>query len=149
MVKILSPLITFSSTVPSFLMKDALSSALYVALIANCWILPIMISHKRYFLATHPKLLSNNFKIITASIGHILSSKRFDEPLFKINSFISSSVNPNLINNFLFHNRQFCVLHIYLLLLLVALYPQVLSAILVSGDRVTLFACVFFCLYFT
>ena len=34
---------------------------------------------------------SNNFKIINASIDYILSSKRFDEPLFKINSFISKS----------------------------------------------------------
>ena len=40
--KILSPLLNFSSTVPSLLMKDALSTALYVALIVNCWILPIM-----------------------------------------------------------------------------------------------------------
>ena len=69
---------------------------------------------------------SNNFKIINASIDYILSSKRFDEPLFQINSFISSSVNPNIINNFLFYNRQFSVLHMYLLLLLVILYSQVL-----------------------
>ena len=34
---------------------------------------------------------SNNFKIINASIYYILSSKWFDEPLFKINSFISKS----------------------------------------------------------
>ena len=93
----------FSLTVPSFLMKDALSSALYVALIVNCWILPIMISHKRYFCS------SNNFKIINASIDYILSSKRFDEPLFKMNSFISSTVNPNLINNFLFYNVNFLI----------------------------------------
>ena len=32
---------------------------------------------------------SNNFKIINASIDYILSSKRFDEPLFWINSLIS------------------------------------------------------------
>ena len=42
-VKILSPLLTFSSTFPSLLMKDALASGLYVALIAHCWIVPIMI----------------------------------------------------------------------------------------------------------
>ena len=60
---------------------------------------------------------------------------------------MSSSVNPNLINNFLFHNRQFSVLHIYLLLLLVILYSQVLSGILVSGDRVILFACVFLSIF--
>ena len=139
MVKILSPLLTFSSTAHSLLMKDALSSALYVALIVNYWVLPIMISHKR-----SSQTSSNNFKIINATIDYILSSKRFDEPLFKINSFISSWVNTNLINNFLFCNRQFSVLHIYLLLLLVVLYSQVLSGILVSGDRVILFVCVFF-----
>ena len=32
-------LLTFSSTVPSLLMKDALSLALYIALIVNCWII--------------------------------------------------------------------------------------------------------------
>ena len=32
---------------------------------------------------------SNNFKIIIESIDYILSSKRFDEPLFKTNSFIT------------------------------------------------------------
>ena len=85
---------------------------------------------------------SNNFKIINASIDYILSSKRFDEPLFEINFFISSSVNPTFIKNFLFY-RQFSVLHIYLLLLLVVLYSPVLSGILVSDDRVILFACVF------
>ena len=42
-VKILSPLLTFFSIVPSLLMKYALCSALYVALIENCWIIPIMI----------------------------------------------------------------------------------------------------------
>ena len=84
----------------------------------------------------------NNFKIINASIDYILSSKRFDEPLFEINFFISSSVNPTLIKNFLFY-RQSSVLHIYLLLLLVVLYSPVLSGILVSDHRVILFACVF------
>ena len=80
----------------------------------------------------------NNFKIINASIDYILSSKRFDEPLFKINSFISKSE----------FNQQFSFLHICLLLLLVILYSQVVSSILVSGDRVILFLC-FFCLHFT
>ena len=56
---------------------------------------------------------SNNFKIINASIDYNLSSKRFDEPLFKINSFISSSVNPNLINNFLFTISNF-LFYIYI-----------------------------------
>ena len=61
-----------------------------------------------------------------------------------MNYFISSSVNLNLINNFIFYNRQFSVLHTYLLLLLVILYSQVLSGILVSGNRVILFVRVFF-----
>ena len=64
-VKISSPLLNFSSTVPSLLMKDALSSALYVALIVNSWIVPIMISHKRYFLATHPKFQAITSKSLT------------------------------------------------------------------------------------
>ena len=34
---------------------------------------------------------SNDLKIINASIDYIFSSKRFDEPFFKINSFISKS----------------------------------------------------------
>ena len=55
MVKILSPLPIFSSTVLSLLIKGALSSAVYVALTVNRWIVLIMISQKRYFLATHPK----------------------------------------------------------------------------------------------
>ena len=63
-------------------MKDALSSALYVALTVSYWILMIMISHKRYFFGNTPQTSSNNFKIINASIDYILSSKRFDEPLF-------------------------------------------------------------------
>ena len=46
----------FSLHCLSFLMKEALSSALYVPFIVNYWILPIMISHKRYCLATYPKL---------------------------------------------------------------------------------------------
>ena len=51
----MSPLLIFSSTVTSLLIKDGLSSALYVAWIANCWIALIMISQKRYFLGTHPR----------------------------------------------------------------------------------------------
>ena len=47
------------------------------------------------------------------------------------------------MNNFFFYNRQFSVLHIYLLLLLVILYSQVLSIKLVSGNRVILFVCFF------
>ena len=63
--QVLSPLLVFSSIVPSLLMKDALSSALYVVLIVNYWILPITISHKRYFLATHPKLQAIISKSLT------------------------------------------------------------------------------------
>ena len=68
MVKILSQLTTFFSTVFSLLMKDAISSALYVALTVSYWILMIMTSHKRYFLATHPKLQA----IISKSLTHRL-----------------------------------------------------------------------------
>ena len=50
-----------------------------------------------------------------------------------MNSFISKSE----------FNQEFSFLH-YLLLLLVILYSQVLSGIMVSGDRVILFLCVFF-----
>ena len=124
----MSPLPTFSITVLSLLIKGALSSGLYVALIVNCWIVPIMIWQKRYFLVTS----SNNFKIINALINYILSSKRFGEPLFWINSFISKSKL----------NQQSSFLHIYLLLLLVILYSQVLFGILVSGDCVILLVCV-------
>ena len=62
---ILRPLLVFSSTVPSILITDALPSALYVALIVNC---QIMISHKRYILATHDKLQG----IISKSLTHLL-----------------------------------------------------------------------------
>ena len=64
----LSPLLTSSSTAPPLLMKGALSSAQYVALIVNCWIVPIMTYHKRYFLATHPELQA----IISKSLTHRL-----------------------------------------------------------------------------
>ena len=73
---------------------------------------------------------SNNFKLINASIDYILSSKRSDETLFKINSFISKSE----------FNQQFSFLYICLLLSLAIFYSQVLSGILVSGDRVILFS---------
>ena len=81
-----------------------------------------------------PQTSSNNFEIINASIDYILSSTRFDLPLFKINSFISKSE----------FNQQFSFLHIYLLLLLVILYSQVFPHVLVSGDRVILLVLCFF-----
>ena len=81
-----------------------------------------------------PQTSSNNFEIINASIDYILSSTRFDLPLFKINSFISTSE----------FNQQFSFLHIYLLLLLVILYSQVFPHVLVSGDRVILLVLCFF-----
>ena len=76
---------------------------------------------------------SNNFEIINASIDYILSTRRFDQPLFKINSFISKSE----------FNQQFSFLHIYLLLLVI-LYSQVIPDVLVSGDRVILLVLCFF-----
>ena len=149
MVKILSSLLTFSSIVPSLLMKDALSSALYVALIVNCWILPIMISHKRYFLATHPKLQA----IISKSLTHrlIISYRVRDLTNRFFNKFFYQLISKSEFNqqfSFFFQLSFFCFTYIYLLLLLVILYSQVLSGILVSGDCVILFVCVF-CLYFT
>ena len=42
-------------------------------------------------LGNTSQILGNNFKIVNASIDYISSSKKFDEPLFKINSFISKS----------------------------------------------------------
>ena len=112
MVKIWSPLLTFSSTVPSLLMKDALSSALHVALIVNYWILQIMISCKCYFLATHPKLQA----IISKSLTHrlIISYQARD----LTNNFfesILSSINLNLINNFRFYLDIYCYLLFYTL----------------------------------
>ena len=65
LIKILSPLLIFSSIVPSLLMKDAFYSALYVALIVNCWNLWIMISHERLFLVTHPKFQAITLKSLT------------------------------------------------------------------------------------
>ena len=144
MVKILSPLPTFFSTLPSLLMKDALSSALYVTLTVSYWILTIMISHKPYFLATHSKLQAIISKSLTYRL--IISYRVRDlTTTFLKNYFISSSVNLNLINNFLFFFQLsfFCFTYIYLLLLLVFLNSQVLSVILVSGDRVILFVYVF------
>ena len=82
---ILSPLLTSPSTVPSLLMKDALSLAKYVALIVNYCILPIMISHKRYLLATCPKLQAIISKLLTHQLI-ILSSKRFDKSLSILSS---------------------------------------------------------------
>ena len=61
---------------------------------------------------------TNNFKIIDASIISYRVRDLTNHFLFEINSFISLSVNPNLINNFLFYNQQFSVLHIYLLLVI-------------------------------
>ena len=83
------------------------------------------------------QISSHNFKIINASIDYILSNTRFDEPLFKINSLISKS---EFNQQFSFLFQQF---FIYILLLLVILYSQELSGILVSGDCV-IFVCVFF-----
>ena len=129
----MSPLPTFSSTVPSLLIKGALSSGLYVVLIVNCWIVPIMIWQKRYFLVTS----KNNFKIINALIDYILSSERFDEPLFWINSFISKSK----------FNQQFSFLHKNLLLLIVILYSQVLSGIFIGIWRLCNFIRLCFFVY--
>ena len=46
---------------------------------------------RTFIFGNTSQISSNNFKIINASIYYILSSKRFDEPLFKINFLISIS----------------------------------------------------------
>ena len=146
MVKILSPLPTFFSTVPSLLMKDALSSALYVALTVSYRILMIMISRKRYFLATYLKLEA----IISKSLTHRLiisypvtdlTNRFFNKSFYQLIS--KSKFNQQFPFFFFFQLSFFCFTYIYLLLLLVILYSQVLSGILVSGDHVILFVYVF------
>ena len=59
----LNPLCNCGQDVESI--THLLSSALYVVLKVNYWILMIMISHKRYFLATHPKLQAIISKSLT------------------------------------------------------------------------------------
>ena len=72
MVKMLSLLLIFSSTVPSLLMKDALLTALYVALIVNYYIVPVMISHKRHLFATRPKHVPNTSQTHPKLQNHLL-----------------------------------------------------------------------------
>ena len=71
--------------------------------------------------------LSINFQIINASTF--------------LNKFFHQIISKSEFNQqfFFFCNCQFSVVHIYLLLLLVILYSQVLFDILVFGDRVILF----------
>ena len=79
MVKILRLKLIFSSTVPSLLMKDALSLPLYIALIVKCYIVPIIMSASQMLLFWNTsQISSNDFKIVNTSIGHTLSSKIFD-----------------------------------------------------------------------
>ena len=118
---ILSPLPTFFSTVPSLLLKDALSSALYVVLTVNYWILMIMISRKRYFLATHPKLQA----IILKSLTHrlIISYRVKDLTNRFFNKFVYQLISKSEFNqqfSFFFSIVIFLFfIYIYLLLLLV------------------------------
>ena len=142
----MSPLQTFPPTVPSFLKKEALSSALYVALIVNFCILPIMISYKRYFLAAHPKLQA----IISKSLTHRL--------------IISYRVR-NLTNHLFFHqlisksefNQQFSFLQSSVFCFTYNIFIIVISYFILPGTfryigiwRSCNFVCLcFFCLYFT
>ena len=96
MVNILIPLLILSSTVPSLLMKDALSSALYIAL--NYWISPN--SHKRYYLATYPKLQTITSK---ALMHRLIISYRVRDLTNHFLKWIHWSVNWNLVNDFLFY----------------------------------------------
>ena len=137
MVKILSPLPTFFSTLPSLLMKDALSSALYVTLTVSYWILMIMISHKRYFLATHPKLQA----IISKSLTHrLIISYQARDMTNHFLKLILPSVNLNLIYNFL--------IYIYIIVICYFILPGTFRYIGIW--RLCNFVCLcFFCLYFT
>ena len=130
MVKILSPLLIF------FLHCHFIR--LY-----RLWSHP---SHKHYFFYNTSQFSSNNFKIINASIDYISSKKRFEEPLFKMNS---------LINKVEF-SHEFTFLYIIIIILFILFtylsisvlsYSEVLSSILVFSDRVILFACFFFIFY--
>ena len=79
-VKILSPVLTFSSGVPSFLMKERhiLFSTIRSPDSKLLDFTDYDLTQMLLFDNTS-QTLSNNFKIINASIDYILSSKRFDE----------------------------------------------------------------------
>ena len=121
MVKILSPLPIFSSTVLSLLIKGALSSAVYVALTVNRWIVPIMISQKRYFLATHPKFRAMTSKslmhrLIRSSRVRYLTNHFF----FNHSSLISKSeLNQQFL--YILYIYYIYYIYIYILLLLVSI----------------------------
>ena len=70
-------------------MKGALSSAIHVVLISKLMDCTDYDLTQTLLFGNTSQTSSNNFKIINALIYDILSSKRFDEPLFKINFFIS------------------------------------------------------------
>ena len=148
MVKILSPLPTFFSTVPSLLMKDALSSALYVALTVSYWILMIMISHKRYFLATHPKLQA----IISKSLTHrlIISYRVTTWRTIFLNKFSYQFISNSKFNqqfSFL-QSSTFCFTYIFIIVISYFILPGTFRYIGIW--RSCNFVCLcFFCLYFT
>ena len=82
-------------------------------------------------MASHPKFQTITSKSLTHRLTISYRVRDLTNHFFKQ---IPSSVNRNLINNFL----------LYLLSLVVILYSQILSGILVCGNRVILFVCVFF-----
>ena len=84
--------------------------------------------------------LSNNFKIINASIDYILSSKRPDEQLFQMNSLIS---NRNSVCSFLFIYIIIVILFIYFSYFIL---PGIFQYI---GLWRSCNFSAFFCLYFT
>ena len=145
MVKIFNPLITFSSTVPSLLMKDALSSALYVALIVNYWVPPIMISHKRYFLATHPKLQA----IISKSLTHRLIISYPVRDLTNENKFFHQLISKSEFNQqfYFLQSSIFCFTYIFNVVISYFILPGTFRYI--SIWRSCNFVCLcFFCPYF-
>ena len=145
MVKILSPLPTFFSTVPSFLMKDALSSALYVALTVSYWILMIMISHKCYFLATHPKLQA----IISRSLTHrLIISYRVRD----LTNRFFNKIFYQLISKTEF-DQQFFFFSIFIFLFCIYIFIIVISYFILPGTfryigiwRSCNFICLCFCM---
>ena len=68
------------------------------------------------------QILSNNFKVINASIDYILSSKRFDESLFKINSLISKSEFSQQFSFFIYYYYYYYYYHYFICFIYLFIY---------------------------
>ena len=94
-----------------------------------------MISHKRYFLATHPKLQAISSKSLMRRL--ITSYRVRDWTNHILNEFLISK--SEFIQQFSFLYYYFiCFIYLYLSILVIS-YSQALSSIWLSGDRVILF----------